>query len=245
VRVGRDAREDAIARLLELAPDGFEEANLEAGTEFCVYTDAAGEARLQQAFGHVLSTPVAPGWEDAWRAFHRPVHVGGLWIGPPWERAPAGTQTVVIEPGRAFGTGAHPTTLLCVELLAGAERGSLLDIGCGSGVLAIAATRLGYEPVIAVDVDPVAVEVTARNARANGVPVDARVLDAGASPLPTVDVAVANVSLAVVNRVLERLQARVAITSGYLEHERPDAAGWSRDARRELDGWAADLLGRA
>ena len=85
---------------------------------------------------------------------------------------------VVIDPGRAFGTGAHATTRLCVELLARIPRGSLLDVGCGSGVLSIAAARLGYGPVSAVDDDPVAVEVTRANAAVNGVAVDARVLDA-------------------------------------------------------------------
>jgi ribosomal protein L11 methyltransferase len=244
VRVGRDAREEAIAVLLELAPAGFEEVDRGAEVELAVYTDAAGEERLRISFSHARSTPVAPGWEDAWRAFHRPVRVGGLWVGPPWERPAASERAVVIEPGRAFGTGAHPTTRLCLELLAEVERGSLLDVGCGSGVLAIAATRLGYQPVVGIDVDPVAVEAAAVNAQVNHASVDVRVLDAIASPLPRADVAVANVSLAVVNRVLERLEARVAITSGYLERDRPRSRAWRSVIRRELDGWAADAFRR-
>ena len=104
-----------------------------------------GEARIRDVFQRVESAPVEPCWEDRWRTFHHGVRIAGLWIGPPWELAPSGVPAVVIEPGRAFGTGAHPTTRACVELLARGERGSVLDAGCGSGVLAIAAAKLGFE----------------------------------------------------------------------------------------------------
>ena len=63
-----------------------------------------------------LVEPVEDGWEHRWREFHRPVRVGPFWIGPPWEQPPRDVVPVVIDPGRAFGTGAHPTTRLCVEL---------------------------------------------------------------------------------------------------------------------------------
>src|SRR5581483_8593025 len=97
---------------------------------------------------------VADDWADRWRAFHRGVRLGPLWVGPPWEAAPAGALPVVIDPGRAFGTGAHPTTRLCLELLLEQPPGALVDVGCGSGVLAIAAAKLGHGPVVALDVDP-------------------------------------------------------------------------------------------
>jgi len=185
---------------------------------------------------------VEQGWEDRWKEFHRPVRAGGLWIGPPWDLPPPGELAVVVDPGRAFGTGAHATTRACIELLDGVERGSLLDAGCGSGVVAVAAARLGFAPVVAVDSDAVAVEVAAETARTNGVDLDVRRLDVLRDRLPVTDVAVANIELGVVERLLERLPVRIAVTSGYLASEAPSAAGWLRVRRLELDGWAADVL---
>lgn len=208
--------------------------------ELAVYVDAAGEERLRATFGAVASAPVAPGWEDRWRAFHRPVHAGGLWIGPPWEHPPAGETAVVVDPGRAFGTGAHPTTRACIELLASAARGSLLDAGCGSGVLAVAAARLGFGPVFARDHDPTAVEVAEGTARTNEVQVDVAVADVLADELPRVDILVANIELGAVEALLARRPAATAITSGYLAHDLPAAEGWEHAERVELDGWAAD-----
>ncbi|HKS78772.1 MAG TPA: 50S ribosomal protein L11 methyltransferase, partial [Gaiellaceae bacterium] len=89
-------------------------------------------------FDVVAADDVAEGWEDGWRAFHHGVRVGRLWVGPPWEEPPLDAVAVVIDPGRAFGTGAHATTRLCLELLQELEPASLLDVGCGSGVLSIA-----------------------------------------------------------------------------------------------------------
>ena len=131
------------------------------------------------------------------------------------------------------------------SLLSGLERGSLLDVGCGSGVLAIAAARLGFAPVTAIDVDPVAVEVTIENAVANGVALDVRVADALHGAMPSVDVALANVLRAPVEAVLSRLDAGVAVTSGYLAGELPAHVGWDHAASVELDGWAADVFRRA
>ena len=243
VRVPAGDREQTVARLLDLAPGGFEEVDLGDETEFAVYADVAGAAAILRAFPAAVASPVSPGWEDRWREFHRPAWAGGVWLGPPWETPPAGALAVVIDPGRAFGTGAHPTTRLCVELLAGLERrGSLLDVGCGSGVLAIAAARLGYGPIVAIDNDPVAVEVTRANAIANGVELDVWVVDAEGEPLPAADVAVANVLLHPVEAILARLDSTVAITSGYLAGEVPRTARWEARTRLELDGWSADLF---
>jgi ribosomal protein L11 methyltransferase len=183
---------------------------------------------------------VEAGWDDRWRDFHRPVAVGALWVGPPWASPPTELIPVVIDPGRAFGTGGHATTRLCVELLQELPPGSLLDVGCGSGVLAIAAAKLGHAPVTAVDDDPAAVDATLRNAAINDATVAARIGDAATAPLPAARAAVANIALAAVETIVPRLDVAVVITSGYLGRDRPDLAGLRHTERRTLDGWAAD-----
>jgi ribosomal protein L11 methyltransferase len=201
-----------------------------------VYAD-----EVPDGFDVVAVEPVEAGWEDRWRDFHRGALVGAFWIGPPWETPPAGVSAIVIDPGRAFGTGAHPTTRLCVQLLGQVAPGALLDVGCGSGVLSIAALKLGFPHAVGVDNDPAAIEAAQRNATVNGVRVEAVALDVLVDPLPAADVVVANVSLEVVTALLPRLDARVVITSGYLERDRVDGSV----ERRTLDGWAADVLERA
>jgi ribosomal protein L11 methyltransferase len=190
------------------------------------------------------AVPVEEGWEDRWRAFHRPVVAGGLWIGPPWIAPPHAAAAVVVDPGRAFGTGAHPTTRACIELLSRIERASLLDAGCGSGVVAVAAARLGFGPIRAVDLDAVAVEVAAETARLNGVDIEVAQADVLLEELPAADVVVANIELGVVERLLVRLDARVAVTSGYLASAHLVAERWSAVERLELEGWAADVFAR-
>ena len=226
---------------MERFRDGFEEREAGSETELAVYTDPAGASMVRAVYPHADAVPVEEGWEDRWKAFHRPVRAGGLWIGPPWIAAPKDAAAVVVDPGRAFGTGAHPTTRACIELLARLERGSLLDAGCGSGVVAVAAARLGFGPVRAVDVDAVAVEVAAETARLNGVDVEVALADVLLDELPAADVLVANIELAIVERLLVRVGARVAVTSGYLASERPEAGRWSPVDRLELEGWAADV----
>lgn len=237
--------EELRALALELAPGGFEEIQTADTLTVSLYVEEGEADRVRSAFTDAEVAPVQPGWEDGWRAFHRPARVGGLWIGPPWEQPDAGELAVVIDPGRAFGTGAHPTTRLCIELLARTERGSLLDVGCGSGVLSIAASRLGFGPIVAVDNDPVAVETTIANAAVNGVVLDAILLDGESDELPRADVVVANVLLAPVEKILARLETMSAVTSGYLAADHPAAPGWRLVDRVELDGWAADRFTRA
>jgi len=234
--------EVTAAWLLERFPAGIEERDLGTTSELAVYTDDAGEAVLRAAFSDVRVEHVEQGWEDRWKEFHHPVRAGGLWIGPPWSTPPAGEEAVVVDPGRAFGTGAHPTTRACIELLAHLERGSLLDAGCGSGVVAVAAARLGFAPVRAVDLDEVAVDVATETARLNEVVVEVSRADVLRDELPAVDVVVANIELGIVERFLERATARVAITSGYLQAETPKASRWTQLDRLELEGWAADVF---
>jgi ribosomal protein L11 methyltransferase len=236
--------EIARAQMIELFPAGFEELVHADAVELVAYTDAGGEERLWAAFGAVRTEEVAPDWEERWREFHRSVRVGSLWIGPPWEEPPADAVAVVVEPGRAFGTGGHATTRLCLELLTELERGSLLDIGCGSGVLSIAAARLGFDPVIAVDHDSAALDATVRNAHANDVELEVRIADALVEPLPPTDVAVANIARDAVERLGARLDSPALVTSGYLEQDDPVLERYRREGRRVAEGWAADLFRR-
>ena len=219
--------EPELALLLHLFPEGVEELD----GAFAVYAD---EPPI--GFDMIEAEDVREGWEDAWKDFHHGVAIGRLWVGPPWESPPVGLIPVVIDPGRAFGTGAHPTTRLCLELLQEVEPTSLLDVGSGSGVLSIAAAKLGFAPVGAFDLDEVAMETTAANAKANGAVVD--VLD----ELRPAALAVMNIALDVVEGLLPKLHVERAIVSGYLERDDPRAAGWQRVERRVLDGWAADVL---
>jgi ribosomal protein L11 methyltransferase len=161
-------------------------------------------------------------------------------VGPPWEEPPSGATAVVVDPGQAFGTGAHATTRLCLGLLQEVPRGSLLDVGCGSGVLAIAGAKLGFAPVTALDVDPAAAAAAEENARRNGVELDVRLDDALADSLPATDVAVANITGEAVPWL--PLRSPVAILSGYLDGQDVSLPGYRSEARRVRDGWAADLF---
>jgi ribosomal protein L11 methyltransferase len=240
--------EPARAAFLVLFPAGFEEREVTGGVELAGYTDAAGEIRFREVFAGASASHVAPGWEERWRRFHRPVRIGPLWIGPPWEEVPSGAVTVVIEPARAFGTGAHPTTRLCAELLVDlrAELGGagVLDVGCGSGVLAIAAARLGYRPVHALDLAPEAVEATARNAAANGADVEVVLADALQADLPEAELAVANLTRPAIEELAPRLECRVLVASGYLERDPTMLARFRHRERRAAEGWAADVYDR-
>src|SRR5204863_3412814 len=124
------------------------------------------------------------------------------WVGPPW--FPPEEIAVVIDPGRAFGTGAHGSTRAALALLQELEPGPALDLGCGSGVLSIAALRLGFGPVRAFDIDPLAVSATAENAAQNGVAVDVALSDVLNDPLPAAPLWLANLEL----HLLEPLLAR-------------------------------------
>jgi ribosomal protein L11 methyltransferase len=243
-RVPRDESEAARAQLLELVPEGFQELEVGSDLELVAYVDAGRARKLRTVFPDATESPVEPGWEDSWRRFHRPVEAGGVWIGPPWETPPTDQSSVIVDPGRAFGTGAHPTTRLCIEHLTRLARGSMLDVGCGSGVVSLAAARLGYAPIVAVDSDPVAIAATRANASRNGVVLDALVLDALADALPPAHVSVVNILLPEVETVLARLDSQVAVTSGYLTGEMPAVSGWAPLVRLELDDWAADAFRR-
>ncbi len=258
-----------LAELLELAPGGVEEVEIDADTiEYAVY-GAPGELPalpdLEAAAGSagqtivaVSTTEVADDWAQRWRDFHRPLVIGDrLCVRPPWE-PPAQTRIdVVIDPGQAFGTGAHATTALCLELLLESDtppaRRSCVDLGCGSGVLAIVAARLGFAPVLALDVDLAAVTATAENARRNDVALDVRRFDLRTEQVPDADLVLANVlagPLLAWAGTQRRLPARL-ILSGLLvtEADRVSAAyrrrGMTERARRVSGDWAALSLDAA
>ena len=240
VKAPFEAAESLRAQFVELAPEGFEELETGDGVELAAYGEAA--QRVVAAFPDAHVEQVDDGWEDRWREFHRPVRIGQLWVGPPWLPPPADAIAVVIDPGGAFGTGAHPTTRLCLELLLEQPPGSVVDVGCGSGVLAIAAALLGHAPVHALDSAEAAVEASRQNATVNGVALATELSDATESTLPSTDLALANIALAAVELLDSTLWSARLIASGYLVADRPELPGFRHVERRELDGWAADLF---
>jgi ribosomal protein L11 methyltransferase len=251
-----------LAELLELAPSGVEEVTLADGTvEYAVY-GAPGELpalpNLTAAAGNALvavsTRQIADDWEHRWRQFHQPLVLDQrLTVRPPWEPPTGRTELdVVIDPARAFGTGAHPTTRLCLELLLSLEPGGpLVDLGCGSGVLAITAAKLGFGPVSGLDSDPAAVEASRQNARLNGVDLDVARFDVRVDPLPAARTVVANLLGPLLVELAPRLPGDVKhlIGSGLLAEEADRVAAAFRDRglrvsdRRDRGGWTALLLG--
>jgi ribosomal protein L11 methyltransferase len=251
-----------LAALIELTPEGLEQVDGDGWVEYALYGTPGelpslpeGAASVGGVLVEVRGEEVPEDWAERWKRFHVPILLGGrLYVRPPWEQPAVrpGVQEVVIDPGQAFGTGTHPTTRLCLELMLSLPdpRGSFADLGCGSGVLAIAASKLGFEPVSAFDADRAAVAATDANARANAVLLS-RVerLDLRSGPVPVADVVAANLMRPLLLRLSERMQAGVQtmVLSGLLEHEADEvAAAFSplvERRRLSVKGWSALLLG--
>jgi ribosomal protein L11 methyltransferase len=263
IRVSREQSELVLAELLELAPSGVEEVEVGSDVvEYAVY-GAPGElpslpavrAAAREALVEVRSEEIADDWSERWREFHKPLILGDqLCVRPPWIGGGAARVDVVIDPGQAFGTGAHATTRLCLELMLAQEaaHGSFVDLGCGSGVLAITATKLGWDPVIALDYDAVAVAATEANARRNGVEVGVARFDMRTEQVPDCDFVAANV-LGGPLRAWAASQRRLPpllILSGVLRDEADVVAGafggrgLQERGRRVSGEWAALLLAR-
>ena len=202
-------------------------------------------------------------WADAWRAHFRPVAVGrSLLVAPPWDRPPrTGRLVITIEPGRAFGTGQHGSTVGCLlrleALLQNGAPAEAIDLGTGSGILAITAARLGVGSVLAVDEDPDAVASAIANAARNGVCDRVRCVLAPASSLdaPAAPLVVANLLAAAHLRLGGRYGRWVTgggtlILGGILDAEAPAVAqalgahGFAERARASVEGWTSLELRR-
>jgi ribosomal protein L11 methyltransferase len=262
VRVRREQAELVLAELLELAPSGVEEVSIsDQLTEYAVYgppgelpalpdlTAAAGGALVD-----ISTAEIADDWSERWRSFHQPLLLDGrLTVRPPWEPRGATPIDVVIDPGQAFGTGAHATTRLCLELMLERDAaGAFVDLGCGSGVLAIVAAKLGWAPVIALDNDPASVTAASENATANEVEIEVHRFDMRVDQVPEARLVAAHV-------LAPQLLAWAAsqrecpdelILSGLLPHEADRSAaafhehGLAELERRVRQQWAAVLLAR-
>jgi ribosomal protein L11 methyltransferase len=263
LRVPRDQAELVLAELLELAPNGVEEVDAGELVEFAVY-GAPGElpelpalrAAAGEAVCDVVTERLPDDWFDGWKRFHAPVVIGErLRVRPPWETPAAGAapMDVVIDPGQAFGTGSHDSTRACLELILALQpAGSFADVGCGSGVLAIAAARLGWAPVVALDHEPEAVRAACANSRANDVDVDVRRFDLRRGPPPPVETIAANL----LRPLLLELAAGLAhaprhlVAGGLLRDQADEVAeafarhGLRERERLETGEWATILLQR-
>lgn len=241
ISVPEERRAEAEGILIDLSPAGFEETP----DGFAVIGAAEDAAPALPGWMTVRSEPVPAGWRDGWRAFHRPSRIAGTWIRPPWLDEPA--EAVLLEPGYAFGTGSHPTTRGVGEFLVGEPVGSLLDLGCGSGLLSILAARWGHHPIEAWDLDPHAVAAARANLALNGLGDRVRVVeaDALAAPLPDCDLAVANIERRTVEALLRRtgIPDRI-IVSGIRADDVLDIGPWRSEGERIEDGWRTLLLRR-
>jgi ribosomal protein L11 methyltransferase len=257
VRVRREHAELVLADLMAFAPGGLEEIEDGDVVEYVLY-GAAGElpeigdvtAAAGDALVEVSTSEVA---EIDWQSFHVPIDVGSLRVRPPWHDPREGALDVLIEPGQGFGTGSHATTRLSLELLVELTPGGpIADWGCGSGILAIAAAKLGWAPVLACDIEGESVTETVQNARANGVEVEASRGDVrqGGPPAPTVLANLVRPLLLQVAENMAEVPERMIISG--LETPEIDEVlqAFSRRSlierdRREGSGWAAIELIRA
>ena len=266
VRCAPEYAEAVMANLLELAPNGLEEERGPGWVEFAIYGppgEVPDVGELQAAAGgslvDVTTTAVPDDWADKWTDFHRPIEVSGrIGVRPSWWEPKEGLIDVVVDPGRAFGTGGHPTTRLCLELLVELEEGGeatgpIADWGTGSGVLGIAAAKLGWSPVTGCDRELASLETAQANAEANGVEMGIERVDVRAGPPPVAPSVVANLT----GNLLKDCAGHLAsddeapgklVCSGMLESEVDEVVaafaptGLSEAERRIESGWGGLLL---
>jgi ribosomal protein L11 methyltransferase len=264
VRCRAELAERVLAELLELAPDGVEEERGDGWVEYAIYGPPGEvpdlpdlEAAAGDGLVEITTTAIPDDWADRWRDFHRPVTIGDgrVVVRPSWQPpAQAAAIDIVIDPGQAFGTGAHATTALSLELLtelaeAGGATGPLADLGTGSGVLAIAAAKLGWAPVSGCDSQEAAIEAAAANAEANGVELALARVNLREETPPVAPTTTANLTAPLLRAVAERLvdPPRTLICSGMLDAETDEvgaafaARGLATVERRRSGDWAALL----
>jgi ribosomal protein L11 methyltransferase len=256
-RISAPDEEAVLDALLPLLPAGVSE---DGG----VYSSVAGALprrdALEAAAGGALEAYAEDEVPADWRERRARFGGGGVMVGgrvairSPWDPPPAeGIVDVVVERrGGAFGSGSHPTTQMCVGLMLALEpAGGAADLGCGIGVLAIAAAKLGWSPVAAVDRVPVAVEVAAENVARNGVAVSTAVADLATAEIPLAPLLLVNAPPPVQHRVAAALtpEVRHVIVSGIVVDEAEDviaryaAAGYTpTQALGTEDEWLALLL---
>ena len=263
LRVPAAALEDVLDRLLPIVPGGVRERPLGAhNLELRMRGETVPAlARLSSALGTLPHQIREHEVSDDWRKrrlteYSSDVIGGRLVVRPPWAPAPdPGLIDVVLAESSAFGSGMHPTTRACLELLLELEPGGLFaDLGCGSGVLAIVAARLGWGPLVAVDVQPLSVQTARENAERNGTEIEIDVADLLRVPAPTADGFAANVPAAVHASIVSGWRAavpRAGLISGFGEGE-ADAviAGYGQCGLRERrrltrDGWVVAEVRRA
>jgi ribosomal protein L11 methyltransferase len=264
VRCCQEQADLVLAELTVLAPNGVVEEHGPGYVEYAIYGGegelpemGALEAAAGDSLVEVIATEVPDDWADRWRDFHRPVWVGDrLCIRPSWEDEREGGIDVVDDPGRAIGTGAHPTTRLCLELLlelaeAGEAEGPLADLGTGSGVLAIAAAKLGWAPVRGYDHEAAAIDAATANAEANSVEIELERKNLRQSLPPLAPTTVANMTAPVLREIAaQRTILQILVLSGLLLDEVDEIAdvfaAWGlSEAVRRIDGdWAALLMRR-
>jgi ribosomal protein L11 methyltransferase len=254
-RITADDREAVLDALLPLLPAGVREED--DGLISSVAGTLPGRAALEAAAGGALADYAEDEVSADWR--ERRARFGGgsvlvegrVTIRSPWDPPPPdGVVDVVVERrGSAFGSGSHPTTQMCIALMLPLEpSGGAADLGCGIGVLAIAAAKLGWAPVVAVDRMPVAVEVALENIARNGVEVDAAVADLAVDAVPLAPLLLVNAPPPVQERVAAALtpEVRHVIVSGIVADEvesvvaRYAAAGYApAQALGTEDEWLA------
>jgi ribosomal protein L11 methyltransferase len=274
LRVPKLAVEDILDRLLPIVPGGVREVPAGRHIELLIRGPHLPSLHeLDQAAGRwphtVAEREVPDDWRERRLTDYRADPIGGrLVVRPEWAPAPAPTPAptptpaaaprgmidIVLEESAAFGAGGHPTTRTCLELLLGLEpRGAFADLGCGTGVLAILARRLGWDPVLAVDSDPGSVAATAANAERNGVALDVRVCDLLGQAAPPAPGFAANVPPPVHAAIASRWRGplpHVGLVSGFASTEAKEvfgayaAIGLRPRQRADAHHWAVALLER-